>query len=421
MNPIKGLSAIEQIKKQKEDDLNKQNELANANNKYQFDLAMASQVTNPKTLLENQYNRRDILNQSAIDTESAKIEQLRNLEANQFLTNRLSRDLEITKELERAERARYEMLLKIREFNLKDPKNAFSTDEIDKITKSMDTLSKTNVQEINAKYLTFAQTLVKIFREEITKGLSSGITDLIMETKDLGEVLTNLADNIFAGVLKVAIDSLIAQLMQLLTTIKLFKGSQNFRLDGLFSGFENLGDVNSFGVSDLGGFDITDIFGFGDFGSTSGLSASDFGTLELSGFNKGGLVKGKKLPNYADGGVIESIHDGLRRERMASGREPVLAALTPGERVLSVKQNKRFEELQLNKVLNYSQGGVVGNAPNINVSAPQQSSSVNVNVPVTVEGGQNSNVNPQLLSQAIRGAVVKEIQYQKRPGGALGL
>ncbi|MFM8007514.1 MAG: hypothetical protein ACKO86_21820, partial [Dolichospermum sp.] len=139
------------------------------------------------------------------------------------------------------------------------------------------------------------------------------------------------------------------------------------------------------------------------------------GIGSLFGSSKGGVV-----PNYADGGVIGAIGDALQRERQASGVKPVLAALTPGERVLTVQQNKRFEELQMEKVLNYSQGGIVGNAPKISMSTPAQSSNININVPVNVQGNQNdSSVNVPQLQNAVRSAVLSEIQKQQRPGGAL--
>ncbi|MFM6255956.1 MAG: hypothetical protein ACKPEQ_43635, partial [Dolichospermum sp.] len=121
--------------------------------------------------------------------------------------------------------------------------------------------------------------------------------------------------------------------------------------------------------------------------SGEGGIGSLFGDIGKSlGFSKGGVV-----PNYADGGVIGAIGDALQRERQSSGVKPVLAALTPGERVLTVQQNKRFEELQMEKVLNYSQGGIVGNAPKISMSTPSQSSNININIPVNVQGNQNDS------------------------------
>ncbi|MFM6255957.1 MAG: hypothetical protein ACKPEQ_43640, partial [Dolichospermum sp.] len=79
--------------------------------------------------------------------------------------------------------------------------------------------------------------------------------------------------------------------------------------------------------------------------------------------------------------------------------------------MLTVQQNKRFEELQMEKVLNYSQGGIVGNAPKISMSTPAQSSNININVPVNVQGNQNdSSVNVPQLQNAVRSAVLSEIQ-----------
>ena len=59
--------------------------------------------------------------------------------------------------------------------------------------------------------------------------------------------------------------------------------------------------------------------------------------------------------NYAEGGIVTA----LGREKRASGKTPVLAALTLGERVLTVEENKQLEKLSGN-IFNYSQGGIVG-------------------------------------------------------------
>jgi tape measure domain-containing protein len=131
----------------------------------------------------------------------------------------------------------------------------------------------------------------------------------------------------------------------------------------------------------------------------------------------GGMVG--KLPTFANGGIVGAMN----KERSITGRTPHLIVASEGERILNHRQTKRFEELQMEKVLNYAGGGVVGSSstPNMNFTAPSQSSTVNINVPVNVNGGQgDASVNVPQLQNAVRSAVLMEIQKQQRPGGALG-
>ncbi|MFM6224927.1 MAG: hypothetical protein ACKPDM_32025, partial [Dolichospermum sp.] len=352
------LSPRERLRERLKNFNNEQKELANATAENTYKKNLAEQVTNPRILLESRNKREDFINNPLRDIRSSRIDLLRDSNANQFLTNRMSRELETERELERAKRAKEQFMIDVNEFNLINPSMAFKADEIERMTKAMDDLSKVSLDKINNQFKTFGQAIDQVVREQMINGLSSGITELIMGTKSFGNVLNDLANNILNGVFNLALNS-------------------------LFSG----------------------IFGGGSKGSLGGLF----------GFNKGGIV-----PNYADGGVIGAIGDALQRERQASGVKPVLAALTPGERVLTVQQNKRFEELQMEKVLNYSQGGIVGNAPKVSMSTPAQSSNININVPVNVQGNQNdSSVNVPQLQNAVRSAVLTEIQKQQRPGGAL--
>jgi GH24 family phage-related lysozyme (muramidase) len=133
----------------------------------------------------------------------------------------------------------------------------------------------------------------------------------------------------------------------------------------------------------------------------------------ILGFYQGGIV-----PNYANGGSVGAVTDALHRERsMSGGKNPVLAALTPGEMVLTIQQAKRFQELRLDKVLNFANGGVVGGGQNL--SNEIGSKNMTINIPVTVEGGGDSSVNVPQLQNSLRSVVLAEIQKQQRPGGAL--
>jgi tape measure domain-containing protein len=336
--------------------------LSNIQTEFAFKGKEAELVTNPQVELDTSSKMFDLLNQNKFDLRSSNIETLKSGMANEFYTNRLTRDLETEKEVERARRAKEQLKIDIEKNKLENigsPEKIFNADQIREMSAALDELNKKKLDDITKSAQTFDMALKKVFQENLINGLTSGFTELINGTKSFGDVLNDLANNILNGVLNIALNSLL---------------KSAFGGGGLFGG--------------------------------------------IFGFNKGGIV-----PNFADGGVIGAIGDALQRERQASGVKPVLAALTPGERVLTVRQNKRFEELQMERVLNYVGGGVVGSpsTPNMNFSAPAQSSTVNVSVPVNINGGQgDTSVNVPQLQNAVRSAVLAEIQKQQRPGGALG-
>ena len=154
-----------------------------------------------------------------------------------------------------------------------------------------------------------------------------------------------------------------------------------------------------------------------------------------------GAAKGGIVPNYAEGGSVGEIGKAMQRERSQNGgKQPVLAVLTPGERVLTVSQNKRFEALQLERFLqpsavmpeeiayrkinNYAFGGVVGMnpVPMGSYAQGQSDNSTTINIPVTVENNGNSNdsqLDANSLQNVVRSAVLTEIQRQQRQGGIL--
>ena len=154
-----------------------------------------------------------------------------------------------------------------------------------------------------------------------------------------------------------------------------------------------------------------------------------------------GAAKGGIVPNYAEGGSVGEIGKAMQRERSQNGgKQPVLAVLTPGERVLTVSENKRFEALQLERFLqpsavmpeeiayrkinNYAFGGVVGMnpVPMGSYAQGQSDNSTTINIPVTVENNGNSNdsqLDANSLQNVVRSAVLTEIQRQQRQGGIL--
>jgi len=349
----------EKLREQLKANRNYRQELSNAEADNAYQIKLAELVTIPQAKLDASSKKFDLLNQNKFDLRSSSIETLKGGRANQFLTNRLTRELEIEKQMEAARRSQEQLMISINEYNLKFPKDAFNADQIKEMSAALDELNKKKLDDITKSAKTFDMAIKDMLQEQLISGFSTGIKEVILGTKSLGDALTDISDKILNGVLDMALNS-------------------------LFSGL--------FGAGGVGG--------------------------GLFGFSKGG-----KVPNFADGGVIGAISDAMNRERIQSGgRTPILGVFNGGERILNPKQSKRFEELQMERVLNYAGGGVVGSTstPNMNFSAPSQSSTVNISVPVSVNGGQSdTSVNVPQLQNAVRSAVLAEIQKQQRPGGAL--
>ena len=140
----------------------------------------------------------------------------------------------------------------------------------------------------------------------------------------------------------------------------------------------------------------------------------------FGGGGKGGGILGFSegyVPNYATGNS-NPISEALNRERVQSGgRKAILGVFNEDEMILTAEQSKRFQELRLDKVLNFANGGIVGGGQNL--SNEIGSRNMNINIPVTVEGGGDGSVNVPQLQSSLRSVVLAEIQKQQRPGGAL--
>jgi hypothetical protein len=74
------------------------------------------------------------------------------------------------------------------------------------------------------------------------------------------------------------------------------------------------------------------------------------------------------------------------------------------EMILTAEQSKRFQELRLDKILNFANGGIVGGGQNL--SNEIGSKNMNINIPVTVEGGGDSSVNVPQLQNSLRSVVL---------------
>ncbi|NWF61773.1 MAG: hypothetical protein HXY43_21570 [Fischerella sp.] len=244
----------------------------------------------------------------------------------------------------------------------------YTEEEIATMKANAEALNKINLENISSQVRTLGKDLMDVAKN----ALGTFFTDIITGSKSASEAFQDLIGNIANQLAQLAVNKLIS---------------------GLFGG---------------------GLFGGGGGGGNGG-------GLGLLGFYQGGIV-----PNYAKGGSVRAIANALQRERAASGRNPVLAALTPGEMVLTVGQAKRFQELRLDKVLNFANGGVVGTTStgrNPLTPAGRQRAEgeggMTINIPVTVQGGGQTSVDVPRLQSSIRGVVVEELLKQQRPGGAL--
>jgi GH24 family phage-related lysozyme (muramidase) len=236
----------------------------------------------------------------------------------------------------------------------------YTETEITTMKANAETLSKLNLENISQGVRTLGKDLMDVSKN----ALGGFFTDIITGSKSAGEAFQDLIGNIANQLAQLAVNQLISGL---------FGGG---------GGIPGMGKANGGGL--LGG---------------------------LLGFYQGGIV-----PNYATGGSVGAIASALQRERSASGRNPVLAALTPGEMVLTVEQAKRFQELRLDKVLNFANGGVVGSASSGGEIGKE---GMTINIPVTVTGAKETSVDVPRLQSSIRSVVVEELLKQQRPGGAL--
>ncbi|MBN3945923.1 MAG: hypothetical protein HWQ38_05310 [Nostoc sp. NMS7] len=236
----------------------------------------------------------------------------------------------------------------------------YTATEIGTMKANAEALNQINLSSISGQVKTLGKDLMDVSKN----ALGGFFTDIITGSKSAGDAFKDLIGNIANQLAQLAVNQLIS---------------------GIFGGG---------GGGALGG-------GGGGGGFLGGLL----------GFNQGGMV-----PNYASGGSVGAIASALQRERAASGRTPLLAALTPGEMVLTVKQAKRFQELKLEKVLNFNNGGVVGGVSGGEI--PE--SGMTINIPVSITGGaKETSVDVPRLQSSIRGVVVEELLKQQRPGGAL--
>ena len=163
--------------------------------------------------------------------------------------------------------------------------------------------------------------------------------------------------------------------------------------------------------------------GGGSFGILEGSSATPFassGEFDFSsGFDLGGGLDfgSATLPSFAKGGMVGDL---LNKERAISGFNPHLIIANEGERVLTPKETKLWNQLNSsNKLESFSGGGMVGQGlGNINnVGRSGDTINITPNVNINNEGG--GNINKDLFEKALEAKIQETIKQERRPGGSL--
>ena len=268
----------------------------------------------------------------------------------------------------------------------KGTSNEYTEEEIATIQANAEAINRINLEGISQQVRTLGKDLLDIGKN----AFGSFFGDIISGSKSAGDAFKDLIGNIAQQLTQLAVKML---------TSDLFGGGGSGG-GGLFGGLFG-------GLLGGGG----GLFGGGGFGYDDFLGGEG-GTIGVLGLYQGGIV-----PNYARGGSVGAVANALHRERSMSGKNPVLAALTPGEIVLTTEQAKRFQELRLDKVLNFANGGVVDGGQNL--SSEIGAKNMTINIPVTVQGTSESSIDVLQLQNSVRSVVLAEIQKQQRPGGAL--
>jgi hypothetical protein len=236
---------------------------------------------------------------------SSQISRYRSGGGNEFVANRMQRDLEI-------QQAAKERDKKIEEAKIEVSAGKMTQEQFNEREGQYTAEYEERVKSIRDANKDILSTMKQLVTDNLINDLSSGFTDVIMGVRTLNDVLGNLANSILSGLINMAIKMLLQSLV-----------GEGGLLGGLFSA--------------IGG-----LFGGG------GKKAS-------TAFTGGEVTSTGVVPNYAGGGIIQSINQAVLKEKSANGGiKPVLAVLTPGERVLTVEQNKRFEDAGLHRVIDYN-------------------------------------------------------------------
>lgn len=141
--------------------------------------------------------------------------------------------------------------------------------------------------------------------------------------------------------------------------------------------------------------------------------------LHIFGLKDGDVVKPDPMfRNMREG--EDPIAKALRKE----GNDAVIAALTPGERVLSLKQTSIYQAMFPQGIENHADGGVAGGITPVvlNLDPNKKNGSGDTNFHFDIDNsnrGADGQLQSRQLVEGLRSVVVQELIRQKRNGSGL--
>jgi hypothetical protein len=173
-----------------------------------FRLKETELVTNPQAILNNANRRDELLGNPGLELRQLQIDSFRNRGGNEFVANKMARDLAMEQEKGRYETQLAQLQIDVAKFNLENPDIAITTEELNKLTESVHALHNANIQKIGMDFKTFGMSLNSMVNDAV-KSLGSGLVELIKGTKSLEDVLDGFFDQILTGFLNMGIQSLL--------------------------------------------------------------------------------------------------------------------------------------------------------------------------------------------------------------------
>jgi muramidase (phage lysozyme) len=327
-----------------------------------------------QSLMDTKQKYTQYLGQSESDVLNARASQEnRRLGGNQFVANEYQR-----KAATLQENIKYAKELQQIEQDISNQKAlGIDVTGLEAVKTNMQEIHSLNLEGINAQFKTFGETINSVAADSL-KSLSQGLTDVILKGGSIGDVFQNMAQTILSSIINSGLSNLLGSL---------FGGGRPAKTGGV----------------------IMDILGGGGGESSPfGFIGSLFGGI--LGFAGGGDI------SYANMGDLRKGNHPIAKALSKEGSNSVLAALTPGERVLTVQENRKFKQLLGNnyQVLNFKTGGEVGmlNVASDNVAKYAKSGNQAINIDASIEEN-NKTPDERSLAKAIRTVVIAELARQK--------
>lgn len=244
------------------------------------------------------------------------------------------------------------------------------------------------------------KTLGDTIKDNVKGAFQGFFTDVLSGTASIEDAFKNLLQNLLSQLAELAVNSLFTDLF----------GGGGSALGGLKANAKASKTSGFASVFDGGGESSG---GGGFLGTALGLAGS------LFGFADG--VDARTLPQKDQSGfmAIPEIAEAMKRERSASGSQPILSVINRDEIILNKRQAERFRAMNLGEVLNFNQG--YNNKPSMAMPS-MSANSTTVNVPVTVNSsgnGEKPSIDINALQDGIRGVVYSVIEKETKPMGRL--